>query len=417
MGIISAVFAFIFLVVLHEVGHFLAARIFRVVVLQFSIGFGPALFSFTFREVLYVIRIFPLGGYVRLLATQSTRSAFSSSASVSVDKALDQVHPAAALFISIAGSLTNFLMAFIILLFVFYVDYAVFPAWVGEVQPQSPAYEAGVRKDMLLLKVGTEPITDLSEAYQAIDSAIMQEKSSLAFSFRDNFRESIVDTELPLNLSSVKEAAVLSETLGFTLTIPPIVARVLPNSLAEKAGFLPLDRIISVENEPILDWKQFLDSLQSNLSSVQQIKILRHGEMMTLLLDRREEENIGKLHAFIGVLPIHMVKFPDIYLSAYSAVLFIEHEVKFFVSVIEGIFEDGLHFSTFHGPIDIFLSAAYVADFGFKAYFEWLAILSVFLGLLNLLPFPSLDGYYVLRFVFAWLLLSCESIRHSFRFL
>ncbi len=301
MGFLEAIIALCFLIFIHELGHFLAAKACGVRVETFSIGFGPALFAKTFNHTRYVLALIPLGGYVKLKGQSDLNPAhkIDSSDSYSSKKTYQK------LIILSAGVVFNFVLAFLLYVIVGIMGVKVLLPVVGEVGVNSAAFEAGILKDDRILAINDRAIHSWSE----LNKAVLESKGALKLHIqRANENLEILVTPKMLNSKNIFGEDIKRPMLG-----------------------------VSASNEVgVVHYKNF--------------ELLKYAISETLNATKLIFQSVQKL--ILGVIPIDQLG----------------------------------------GVIGIVSVMADLAPSGLSAFLLLVALISVNLGVLNLLPIPVLDG-------------------------
>ena len=418
LGIIYSLLAFIVaigvLVTIHEFGHFWVARKMGVKVLRFSVGFGKPLWirQSAPDQTEYVIASIPFGGYVKMLDERE-----GEVDPQELDRAFNRKSVWRRFAIVAAGPLFNFLFAILAYYLMFVVGVGGIKPVIGEVSNPSPAYTAGVKQQDLILSVnGTETrswekarFTMLEEAVDAQQIVLLVQGSDL------QIREKVIDIR-GLELLQ-RDQIDLMRDIGMSSwrpEIPPIIDEVLPDGAAQEAGMRQDDRILQLDGIPIVSARQWVQLIRDNPEKPMPLKVLRDGAEIDLTLTPRSRSEADETYGYIGVR--NRVEIPD---SVRREMTVIER-----YGPIEGIVEAldktwGMTWLTLRvlgklvtgeasvrnlsGPITIAHYAGITARIGLEPFLGFLAIISISLGVLNLLPVPMLDGghlfYYIVEIV------------------
>lgn len=408
MQIISPFIAFltaIFLLVsIHEFGHFWVARRLGIKVLRFSIGFGRPILRWHGKDgTEYVIAWIPLGGYVKLLDAREGK----------VDRAEQHREfnhqPIWSRFlVLIAGPLTNWLLGLMFFWLVFLIGIEQSKPIIGKIMPTSIAAQAGMQAN--------EELTQID--HHATPTWM---RATIALIYRLGDRGPMVVKTTPLNSSETKTyhlditnwdvnglAPEPLKSLGiipYQLPIPAIVDQVLPEGAAARAGILPGDKIIAINKIPVNKWQDVTDYTQQHAGEAAVITVLRNGSQkdFATMIDKKlvfPFHHIGFLG--IGVKPVEFppaMKYQPHYtwLTAWvpawnETVLFTQFNFVVLGKMVIGkISLQGLG-----GPITIFTSAQNAFKQGLLVYLSFLALFSVMLAIVNILPIPGLDGGHIL---------------------
>lgn len=409
MDFVGAVAAFVaavgILVTVHEFGHFWVARRLGVRVLRFSVGFGrPIWLRQGAGGTEYAIGILPLGGYVRMLDEGDGDVPEAERAQAFNRKPL-WVRSAVVL----AGPAFNFGFAALAWWLVFMVGTAGLKAVIGEVEPGSAAERAGLRAGAEVVAVGgREARTWSAVAAATLGEALERDRVEMRWTERGG---GTAAGRLDLAEASLDDLAGgrFFETLGIEPAMPvsrPVIGAVNPGEPADRAGLEPGDVVLRALGRPIPSWMEWVGFVRARPGAAFPVEVLRDGEIVTLSLRpapvRTDGETIGRIGA-----ALHRDAAPtrdDWYVTerrtpweAAGRALARTWEIT---SLTVGLLWRmvRLEVSSEHlsGPITIARYARDSASDGFVRFAEFLAIVSVSLGILNLLPIPVLDGGHLL---------------------
>ena len=394
MNFLIYIFSFLALisviVFIHELGHFSFARLFGVRVLDFSIGFGTPIKSWkTKSETIFNLRLLPLGGYVKMKGEENLEK--SSSDDSYTSKKYHQK-----LLITLGGPIFNFILA----IFIFFVInlsgiYKVLPL-VGDVLPNSIAKERGIEKGDLLLKIDNLKVSSFSEAQIALSKRLGDSGELEIHVFRN---DNLLAFKLPINnwLSSENPSNLLYE-LGILPPLEPIVGGVLKDSPAELEGIRIGDKIIEIDNRPIINWGDISQEIKRSEGKEISFKILREGNIYVIAVKPSLSKNnynwqIGINSSFLlssqaRVLVKYSIldSFKNSFFQTYTI---IENSVLFLGKIIYG----QVSLKNLGGPVMIGQFAGESMIYGgFYSFVYLIAIISISLGIVNLFPLPVLDG-------------------------
>ena len=394
------------LVSIHEFGHFWVARRCGVKVLRFSIGFGRILWRRTDRHgTEFAIAAIPLGGYVKML-DESEEPVPPGE----LDQAFNRKPVLSRFAIVAAGPLANFLLAILALALMYMVGVRVLVPQVGEVRVDSPAAVAGIRAgDEIVAIDGTA-----TPGWQAVNMALLApigENRALAVAVRQGADGAVREREVMLNnwLSGQEQPDPL-RSLGvvpYTLTIPAVLGQLTDDGAAARDGLRPGDRVVDVDGEPVSDWMHFVSLVQNSSERPMRLLIERDGVQQDLLLTPNSRTVEGVTTGFIGA-GVQQVSWPDtmirhLQLGPVDALakgvsetwslttLTFESLWKMMVGLVS--------VKNLSGPITIAKVAGASLESGLESFLHLLAMLSVSLGVLNLLPIPVLDGGHLLFYL------------------
>ena len=394
------------LVSIHEFGHFWVARRCGVKVLRFSIGFGRILWRRTDRHgTEFAIAAIPLGGYVKML-DESEEPVPPGE----LDQAFNRKPVLSRFAIVAAGPLANFLLAILALALMYMVGVRVLVPQVGEVLVDSPAAVAGIRPgDEIVAIDGTA-----TPGWQAVNMALLApigESRALAVAVRQGADGAVREREVMLNnwLSGQEQPDPLGSlgVVPYTLTIPAVLGQLTDDGAAARDGLRPGDRVVNVDGEPVSDWMHFVSLVQNSSEQPMRLLIERDGVQQDLVLTPNSRTVEGVTTGFIGA-GVQQVSWPD---------TMIRHlQLGPVDALVKGVTETwSLTTLTFEslwkmmvglvsvknlsGPITIAKVAGASLESGLESFLHLLAMLSVSLGVLNLLPIPVLDGGHLLFYL------------------
>ncbi|HEX6928002.1 MAG TPA: RIP metalloprotease RseP [Gammaproteobacteria bacterium] len=409
MTVLTSILAFIvaigLLVTVHEFGHFLVARLAGVKVLRFSIGFGPALLKWSGRNggTEYVLAALPLGGYVKMLdereddvPAQEREQAFNNK---SVPRRLAIVS---------AGPAFNFLFAILAYWVVFMIGVPGVRPIVGDVAPASVAAEAGFVAQDRIVAVNGEATPTWSAASIALLEAVL-ESDTLHVDVEDAQGQ---PRELEVHVNdarSLTEPGALLSGLGLSEWIPelpPEIGEVLANSPAEAAGLRPGDRIVQSGGEPVAGVTAWIEQIRRHPGKPLALVVLRDGEEVRLeitpeVTELEDGAQAGRIGAEVGYPREVAARLFAIERHPPLAALW-EGTVQtadislLTLRVLGRMLVGDVSLKNLSGPINIADYAGRSASYGPVSFLMFLAIVSISLGVLNLLPVPVLDGGHIL---------------------
>jgi regulator of sigma E protease len=404
MTILSYVLAFLVaigvLVAVHEYGHFWMARRLGIRVLRFSIGFGRALWARRGADgTEYALSAIPLGGYVKLL---DEREGPVDPALAS--QAYNRKPVWARILVLLAGPLANFIFAVVAYWVLFMAGIPALKPVVGEVAADSTAARAGLRAGDEIIGVGTEAIGTRESAVLALLDELMNDRA-IDLELRDeagNTREARL--EIAGDRRALTEPGALLPGLGFDFWYPVVPARVgkiLPGSPAERAGLREGDEILAVGAQPVKDFQALVAAVQPRPGARLEFAIERDGQALTVPVEVESQREGERLVGRIGVQPAAPGALPEGMrtLERYGpAVALARATAKTWdmsvltVRMLWNVATGDVSVKNLSGPINIAEYAGFSARQGILAFLSFLAIVSVSLFVLNLLPIPILDG-------------------------
>ncbi|EJK2114896.1 RIP metalloprotease RseP [Vibrio navarrensis] len=394
------------LVAVHEFGHFWVARRCGVKVEKFSIGFGKSIWSKTGQDgTEYSIAIIPLGGYVKML-----------------DGRVDEIEEAEKQFafdrkplwkraaIVSAGPIFNFLFAIFAYWLVFLIGVPAVKPVIGQVTSSSIVAQAGIEPGMELKAVSGIKTPDWESVNMQLISHIGDSSMTLTVSPADEvgFERTLVVDIRNWEFDPENESAM--QSLGFRPYTPEIMTRlanVSQGSAGERAGLQIGDKFISINGQAITAWEQVVNWVRSNPGQTLEVEVERNGttQHLTITPDIREIKS-GESIGFAGIAP-EVAQWPESYRfdlqfgvfeSFGKAVEKTGQVIDLTVSMLKKLITGDVGLNNLSGPISIAKGAGATADYGLVYFLGFLALISVNLGIINLVPLPMLDGGHLLFF-------------------
>ena len=403
-SLLSFVITISLVVIVHEFGHFLVAKIFKVSVEKFSVGFGKVLYKKQIGLTEFSLRMIPLGGFVKFYEKSKSKD-LNLFENISLYKKS---------LIVLAGPLINFIFAFFLLLFLNQGEqYNVLPK-ITAVKSKSIAAEAGFQMNDVIISINDKKINSVTDHNKALIDLANKDLSYLLL--RDNRKTSITISKAKrLDLKVNKVGRNDSNGLYFfpAQKNSLIIDEVIPGSPAEIAKMKKYDRIFSVDNKVIYDASDFIGSIKSKANTTILIKLLRGRELLsTSVTPKLSKENIRNT-GVIGVKIKPDLDNKDTYIT-YFKINTLNTISKSFYDVVEGIrivFKSLIHIVTgnidwrlLSGPISIATLSSDTISMGLVTYLSFLVFLNINVGFLNLLPIPTLDGGQLMFYAVEWVL-------------
>ena len=383
------------LVTVHEFGHFLIARRSGVHVLRFSVGFGPSLFSWKDRRgTEFVVAAIPLGGYVRMRGELEV----GIESKVLVDEAIsyEQLPVGWRIAIAFGGPAANFLLAILIYWILFILGSTNFAPVTGPMLPNSVAATAGLQPYDEILAVDGKMTQDWQQVSMALaaragDSGNIQLTASKPGS--EVLRELDISVE---NWLANEDEPNFIRMLGIAPIIPPIIGNIIVESAAEEAGLKQWDRVLRIDTNPVYYWSDWVKVVRENPNRSLNILVERGGSEIELTLVPRSSLAEGEEIGFVGVeAHVNRVKY-GIIGATFRSIEETWSKTFLTLSLVKKMVVGDLSTKTLSGPVAIAKVAADSASFGWRSFIGLLALLSISLGVLNLLPIPVLDGGHII---------------------
>ncbi|WP_394247999.1 sigma E protease regulator RseP [Vibrio profundi] len=394
------------LVAVHEFGHFWVARRCGVKVEKFSIGFGKSLWNKIGKDgTEYSIAAIPLGGYVKMLDGR-----IDDVPEDQQQYAFDKKPLWKRTSIVAAGPAFNFIFAVVAYWLVFVIGVPAVKPVVGEVTPYSIAAEAGIETGMELKSVSGIKTADWESVNMGLISNIGGDSMTITVSSSDNIG---IEQQLQLNISDWKfnpEVESAMTSLGFTPFTPEVsttLVNIVEGGAGHKAGFEANDQIVEFDGTSIDKWEQVVEGIRANPNTPIEVKVSRLGQTVSLTLtpDSRKLSD-GQIIGFAGIAP-EVAEWPENYRfdlqfgvieSVGKAIDKTGQIISLTASMIKKLIVGDVGLNNLSGPISIAKGAGATADYGLVYFLSFMALISVNLGIINLVPLPMLDGGHLLFF-------------------
>ncbi|MFV2057038.1 MAG: RIP metalloprotease RseP, partial [Thiohalomonadales bacterium] len=385
------------LIAFHEFGHYWVAKRCGVKVLRFSIGFGKPIWMRRLGadQTEYVLAAIPLGGYVKMLDERE-----GDVAPDELHRSFNQQSLAKRVAIVSAGPIFNFIFAVFAYFLMFVIGVPGIKPVIGEVVEDSVAQQAGFRSGDRIESVADQATptwntTRMTLLQESLDRDVVP----LVVVSDDGSRH-----ELNLNFSGIsteeKQQDLIRRVgiLQYRIPVAPILDRVIAGAAAERDGLKVGDKIVSANGLPMLTWRDWVKVIESHAEKPMQIELLRNGELQTLTVTPKGQSENGKIVGKIGAA----VKMPDNYKTKLEAMRILEKYPVFdsvglaFVKtwqmsvltlrMIGKMLTGEVSVKNLSGPITIATYAGITVSIGFSTFLSFLAVVSIGLGVLNLLP-------------------------------
>ncbi|TMP46737.1 zinc metallopeptidase RseP [Pseudoalteromonas citrea] len=397
------------LVTVHEYGHFWVARKCSVEVQRFSIGFGKPLLKWHDKlGTEYVIALIPLGGYVKMLDGRVDEVPEHKR-----HLAFDSKPVLSKIAVVAAGPIANFLFAIIVLAAMYMIGVQNIKPVVGGVTEQSRAATANLQVGDHILQLGDKSVSSWQEVTFGLMSNLGEEQVVVKV---QDAQQQIRLRTLPLNnwkLDKQDEAPLQSVGIQpFRPEITLTLAHVQTGSAAEKAGLQVGDTIRSIDSEPVQNWQSLVDKVKESVKKPLRIMVIRAQEEISLtVIPGANTLKSGETVGYLGVVP-QLAEWPLGYIETRqygpldSMVLGIKKTyelISLSFDMIGNLITGQVSVKNLSGPVGIAVGAGNSVSYGIVAFLSFLALISVNLGVFNLLPLPVLDGghlmYYLIELI------------------
>ena len=385
------------LVTIHEFGHFWVARRCGVKVLTFSVGFGKPLWQHQAADgTHYQLGAIPLGGYVRMLDSRVDQVSAEDYPQSFNAKSVKQRAALVA-----AGPIANFLLAIVVLWGMFIIGVPSVKPIIGSVSENSVAAAAGVRSDGEIIAINDQLTADWQQINLAFAGAVGAD--TVVIDVRDA-KQRLQRYQLDISEWRIGQQQqptfVELGLLPFRPQATTELVEIAANSPAQRAGLQAGDIIVAIDGTLVSEWSQIRDIIAANADSTLQFELLRNGQVLTqpvtLGAQQVEQRRIG----FLGVVP-YVEPYPPEYQfeQRYGVLESLQQgsertwelmvlSVKMIGKLLTGV----VSVNQLSGPVAIAEGAGASASYGLVYFLGFLALISVNLGIVNLLPLPILDG-------------------------
>lgn len=374
--VISFIIIFGALVFFHEFGHFLFAKRSGILVREFAIGMGPKILGITKGETLYTLRLLPIGGYVRMAGED-----------------MDTIHLQAGHRIGVLlnkeGQAKKIIMnqkhvyPEILFLEVEEADLEK-ELWIKGYDEEEKLIRIEVARDAVIEENGRETI--LAPYDRQFDS------KSVGKRFMTIFAGPLFNFIL---------AFLIFTALGMMQGIPtfePVITEVTEESPAAEAGMQNGDLVTEIEGNPIGTWDELVESVQNNAGNALEFEVERNGESLNFTITPEVSDQSPEQIGVIGVLyqsPVEKDFFGSFVYGAEQTVFWFKEIFRLLGMLVTGQFT----IDALSGPVGIYKTTEEVAKYGFFTLMSWAGMLSINLGIMNLLPLPALDGGRLMFFI------------------
>ncbi len=413
MDVLNSIFWLIItlgvLVTFHELGHFWVARFFGVKVLRFCVGFGKPIWSrFDKKGTEIAVAPIPLGGYVKMLDVRDCDVSDAHPSEVFNNKPVYQ-----RFLIMFAGPAFNFILAFVLYWLMFVVGKQELIPTIGS--PEKIMAEAGFESRDQLKKIDDEVIHTWSDVSLSLLTAGIDRKDIEVEVLTTS--GTVINRILPLSqIPAYIEESELLDAIGlkpWKMPAPAIMANLDVELPAAKAGLVQGDEITALNGRPIDDWYDLVETVQTLEQGAVNIEFLRDGQLQQVQIDQLAKDPDNSERLILGVKP-QQPSDEDI---AFARGLVFNMSYGPFVAINQAWFETNkitgkslemmwklisgrASIKNLSGPITIAQVANDSAQRGFSWYLSFLALVSLSLGLINLMPVPMLDGGQMLFLLF-----------------
>ena len=403
--LLAFLFTLAVLIVFHEFGHYLVARLAGVKVLRFSVGFGQVIARRTDRrDTEWALSAIPLGGYVKMLDEREG------------DVPADQLHQAfnrkgvgARSAIVAAGPLANFLLAILLFWALFMTGVPVTKPVLGEPPVDTPAARAGIQSGEIVMAVNGEKAQSWQDLHWLVLKNVLR-KETITLETSDAEQHYAYRRIAPETLDDENLEKNPLRTLGLVHYLPPlqpVLGNLMPDSPADRAGLKSGDRILAVDDQAVPYWADLVDRVRAAPGQGLRFRVERGNETLDIEVvpEAVTEGSIqtGRIGAAPKVDPALLAPYQDeVSYGPWEALQRAGQRTwelsMFSLEMLGRMVMGQASLKNLSGPITIADYAGQSAESGIASFIAFLALVSVSLGVLNLLPVPLLDGGHLLYY-------------------
>ena len=402
------IFTISILVVFHEFGHYVVARLFRVKIITFAVGFGPKLFAFRSKSNEWRVGCIPLGGYVRMLDAREGE--------VPLDEkhlAFNYKKPYQKILIACAGPMFNVLFAILAYYVLALVGVPELRPVISSIDNEIAAVNnINIPTNSLIQKINGINVYTWKMADTVFYEQI-QHSPMINLHIMLNNKQFIYKLDLTKAANHFHRQLYL-ENLGlYPFSYLPVIAYVEPSSPAAIAKLRIQDKIIAINQNKIDSWFSLATTIKNSPDKQLTIQVERGGKLLNLLVIPDSTNVNGQLIGKVGIMPTLNEKLladnsythkynlltaaPYAFVACYSV-------IAFNISSLYGILIGQVSLHNLGGPISIAKASSGALALGIKAYIDFLALISISLAIMNLLPIPILDGGHIVIYLIEWII-------------
>ena len=394
------------LIAFHEFGHYWVARRLGVKVLRYCIGFGKPIWlkKAGVDQTEYAITAIPFGGYVKMLDERE-----GEVAEHELPRAFNRQKVGTRIAIVAAGPIFNLIFAVLAYFVMYLAGVPGIKPVIGEVEDKSAAYYSGLQVgDEIVSVAGQSTPTWNAARLSLLEESLDEPQVEIEVQGEDGAHRT-----LKLNLSGLDAEQKQSDMLkylgitGYRPKVPAVIGQIQPGGAAERDGIRLGDKILAVDNKPVNDWMDWVEVIRQHPEQALKIELLRDGATQVLTLTPKKEETqdgvIGKIGAAAEIPkepPANyytIVRYGPVKAFTVSVAKTWQMSVLTLRMIGKMLFGE-VSVKNLSGPITIATYAGYTASIGLTTFLSFLAVVSISLGVLNLLPIPLLDGGHLLYY-------------------
>ncbi|HSI37851.1 MAG TPA: RIP metalloprotease RseP [Methylotenera sp.] len=404
LTLIAFIFTLGLLITVHEYGHFQMAKWCGVKVLKFSIGFGKPLWNKKIGpdQTEFIIAAIPLGGYVKMLDEHESINT-DEQAKHDMQRALNRQAVGKRIAIVLAGPAANLLLAIILYWGLFMMDIVGMKPIIGNVIDNSPAALASLKHGETIQKINGKEIATWQDARWVLLNESLKKNSVEIQAVNDNQEIHLHQLSLS-NLNDDNFDQDILDKLGLSVYQPDIPARIgeiTKNSPADMAGLKSNDLVIEINKIKVSVWEDFVQEVRKHPQTPLAMVVARHQQEVRLTVTPEaiveNDKTVGRIGATFRIEQTELSKlFVTTHYSTPQA--FVKAVEKtwdtsiFSLKMLGNMVTGDVSWKSMSGPVTIASYAGQSANMGIKVFIAFLALISISIGVLNLLPIPVLDG-------------------------
>lgn len=392
------------LIAFHEYGHFIVARWCDVKVLKFSIGFGPVIYSFRDKKnTEFAFSLLPLGGFVKMLDEREGDVEESE-----LNQAFNRKPVLQRMAIVSAGPIFNFVLAVLVYWVVFLGGTTTLKAEVFHIEADSIAQKSGFTAGSTIIAVDGVKVISAQQVMMELLKRIGGSGDIVLATDSSEYH-----LEIERWLSDQEGDVDVLQSLGIRFYMPeikPLIETVLESSPADHAGLQSGDFLLEMDGQAIEDWSKWVEYVRKRPNEAIQLTYLRAQQQQSVVITpalvRRGGKGFGQVGVMVAIpsVPEHLLikQEYNIVTAIPVALQRTWQAAAFSLSSVKKLIIGELSYKQLSGPISIAKVASESVQSGIYSYLSLLALLSVSLGVLNLLPIPVLDGGHLLFYLVEW---------------
>ena len=406
--IASFIFTLGLLIAIHEYGHFQVARWCGVKVLRFSIGFGKPFFTRRIGQdqTEFALAAIPLGGYVKMLDEREAPVEDVAD----LPRAFNRQAVWKKILIVLAGPVANLLLAILLFWGLFMAGVTGLKPILSEMPVESAAAKAQLYGGDMITSIQGQPVAN----WQDVRWLLLQEVLNTSAIEIKSLDTKGVSHVHQLDVSGITKDDLEGDFLAklgltpFKPNLPATIGEVLPNSAADKAGLKTQDRVVSIAGHTIQNWEALVDKIRLSPNQALNFAVIRDGQTLHLKvvpeLIKEQDKSVGRIGAsfYLPQSEINKLITTTSYPPMQALVKAIQKTwdtAIFSLKMLGKMLVGDVSLKSVSGPVTIASFAGQSANVGVVAFVGFLALISISLGVLNLLPIPILDGGHLLYYI------------------